>query len=144
MFRCFFAVLLLVLFASPLQAGPKMNPVVTAYLNDQAALARKADPAFAGFDAGRGEKLYAMEHNHSEKNEARSCASCHKKDPKVGGSHADTGKKIDPLAPVANKKRFTKDKEIKKWFSRNCKWVFERECTPLEKGDFLTWIYQLE
>lgn len=137
--------LLVFLFVTfPLVAGPKMNPTVTAFVNEQAALARKADPAFAGFDASRGEKLYFAERTHTEKNESRSCASCHKKDAKVTGSHADTGKKIEPLAPVANKKRFTKEKEIRKWFGRNCKWVLERECTPLEKGDFLTWIYTLE
>ncbi len=139
-----FLLLLLVFVSAPLVAGPKMNPTVTAFINAQAALARKADPAFAGFDAGRGEKLYFGEHTHSEKQEARSCVSCHKKDAKVAGSHADTGKKIDAIAPVANKKRFTKEKEIRKWFGRNCKWVLERECTPLEKGDFLTWIYTLE
>ena len=51
-----------------------------------------------------------------------------------------TGKVIDPMAPSVNPKRFTDAKEIEKWFKRNCTWTVGRECTPQEKGDFLSYL----
>ena len=129
------------LFATPTWAKAKLNPVVQKYLVDLQAQAKKEDPSFQFFSIEGGQKLYEKEFFHSKKHEKRSCHSCHTVDPKKTGSHADTGKKIKPLAPVANSKRFTKKKKIKKWFKRNCQWVMERKCTAKEKGDFLVWIY---
>jgi hypothetical protein len=36
--------------------------------------------------------------------------------------------------------RYTDPKKVAKWFRRNCKSVLGRECTPLEKGDFLAFM----
>ncbi len=43
------------------------------------------------------------------------------------------------MAVSVNPERFTKTKKIKKWFKRNCKWAWGRECTAQEKGNFLTY-----
>ena len=44
------------------------------------------------------------------------------------------------MAPSVNPKRLTDRTKIEKWFVRNCKWTFGRECTPQEKGDLLSFI----
>lgn len=70
----------------------------------------------------------------------RSCASCHGSELTAGGKHVRTGKSIQPLAPSANPKRLTDMKKVEKWFRRNCKWTWGRECSAQEKGDFLEFI----
>lgn len=76
----------------------------------------------------------------SKTGEERSCAGCHGSDLRRVGKHLQTGKPIDPMAPSANAKRLTDPKFIEKWFKRNCQWTLGRECTPKEKGMFLTFI----
>jgi hypothetical protein len=44
------------------------------------------------------------------------------------------------MAPSVNAARLTDQAKIVKWLHRNCKWTLGRECTPQEKGDFLTYI----
>ncbi|HEX5636129.1 MAG TPA: DUF1924 domain-containing protein, partial [Gammaproteobacteria bacterium] len=68
------------------------------------------------------------------------CASCHKQDLRQTGSHIRTRKPIEPMAPSANPQRLTDIKQIEKWFLRNCKGTWGRECTAQEKGDFLVYI----
>lgn len=70
----------------------------------------------------------------------RSCTSCHTENLKQQGRHKKTNKKIDPLAPSVNAERLTEVKKIKKWFKRNCKWTYGRECTVQEKANFLAYI----
>ena len=108
-----------------------------AVTDPYAAAARAADPAFAGFSAARGEQLFRSRHRAGT---ADSCTACHTGDPRRPGSHATTGKEIAPLAPVANAQRFTDPAKVEKWFRRNCREVLARECTPLEKGDFTTYM----
>jgi hypothetical protein len=74
--------------------------------------------------------------------EGRSCTDCHGNNPTAVGQHQKTLKPIEPLAPSRNAKRLTDVKTIQKWLLRNCKSTLERECTPQEKGDFLTWLSQ--
>lgn len=99
--------------------------------------ARQADPAFAGFAAERGKQLYFQEQQQDGK--TMSCTSCHTRDPRQAGKTL-AFRKVEPLAPSANPKRFTDAKKVEKWFRRNCNDVFARECTAQEKGDFITWI----
>ncbi len=94
------------------------------------------------FDAARAKPLWTEKHTGPD-GKTRSCVSCHTSDPTQLGKHVKTGKKIDPLAPSVNPKRFTELKKIKKWFKRNCKWAWGRECTPQEKGDFLMYLKDL-
>ncbi len=93
------------------------------------------------FSAERGETLWKKT-NIAEDGKVRRCTTCHGDDLSQPGKHAKTGKVIDPLAPSANAKRFTKLKKVKKWFKRNCKWTFGRECTTQEKGDLLMYLSQ--
>jgi len=72
--------------------------------------------------------------------DGRSCTSCHTDSVFVKGRHERTGKVIEPMAPSVNPERLTKRKKINKWFLRNCKWTYERECTAQEKGDILLWL----
>lgn len=92
-------------------------------------------PGFEGFSAARGESFFKTKHNHN-----LSCSSCHTDNPAAQGKHSETDKLIKPLAPAANEERFTEMKKIAKWFKRNCNDVLDRECTPQEKGDVLSYL----
>lgn len=74
--------------------------------------------------------------------DGRSCTSCHTDSVHVQGRHERTGKVIEPMAPSVNPDRLTDRAKINKWFLRNCKWTFGRECTAQEKGDILLWLSQ--
>ena len=101
-----------------------------------------ADSGFKGFSADEGRKLFTASRMHSKKKESRSCTTCHTKDPSSMG-RTKVGKKIDPISPAVTTDRFTDPKKVKKWFRRNCKWVFERVCTPEEKGNYITYMMSL-
>jgi hypothetical protein len=70
----------------------------------------------------------------------RSCSDCHGQYPAAAGRHVHTGKAIEPMAASAKPDRFRDVKKIEKWFLRNCKWTFGRECGAQEKADILTWL----
>ena len=72
--------------------------------------------------------------------DGRSCTSCHTDSLTTHGRHQKTGKQIEPMAPSVNPERLTAVRKINKWFLRNCKWTFRRECTAQEKGDILLWL----
>ena len=74
------------------------------------------------------------------KNGDRSCTSCHGSSPSKTGKHIKTGKVIKPMAVSKNPDRFQDSKKIEKWFLRNCKWTFGRQCTLQEKTDTLSWL----
>jgi len=44
------------------------------------------------------------------------------------------------MSARVNAERYTDEKKIEKWFKRNCKDTWGRECTAQEKGDFLTFL----
>ena len=102
----------------------------------------KAAAGVKAFSAADGKKLYFTKRIHSEKKEERSCTSCHMDNPASEGK-SSAGKAIDPLSPAVSKARFTDPKKVEKWFTRNCTWVFERECTAKEKGDFIAYMMSL-
>ena len=116
-----------------LGAGSAAATTTDTLLRDYSAAASTV-PAFQGFSVARGRALY------ERKGKDWSCSSCHTADPRRAGEHAVTGKAIRPLAPSANAERFTDAVKVEKWFRRNCRDVLGRECTPLEKGDFITWL----
>ncbi len=107
-------------------------------LEEYATETKKDDKSFHGFSADRGKKFYLAEQKN-KKGETVSCSGCHTKDPtKAGKTRA--GKAIEPIAISANKERFTDKAKVEKWFKRNCNDVYERVCTPLEKGDFIAFM----
>jgi hypothetical protein len=86
------------------------------------------------FSAKSGELYWNKELN------GRSCTTCHTHSVQAEGRHKRTGKSILPMAPSVNPKRLTNLKKIEKWFLRNCKWTYGRECSAQEKGDILQWL----
>jgi hypothetical protein len=108
------------------------------FLRSFEAAAKQDTAGFAGFSAQRGETFFKSPHGREW-----SCASCHTQNPAAEGRHAKTNKPIAPLAPAANTERFAKPDKVEKWFKRNCNDVLGRACTPLEKGDVLSYLMSL-
>jgi hypothetical protein len=90
------------------------------------------------FQSERGETLWS-----SRPYEDRQCADCHGPDLTRSGRHQQTKKTIEPMAPSVNASRYTDLKKVEKWFTRNCKTTWNRECTAQEKGDLLEYLKQL-
>jgi hypothetical protein len=120
-------------------AAMALDPRREAILTDYAAQARKGDPGFAGFSAQRGETLFRAKSIAGDPR-TPSCTACHTDDPKAAGRNAKTGRPIEPVAVSVNSKRFTDMAEVEKQFGRDCKHVLGRDCTPTEKGDYITFM----
>ena len=88
-------------------------------------------------DAEQGKQLWQKTFNN---NGERSCASCHTNDLTQNGKHIKTKKDIKPMSPSVNPERLTDSKKVNKWFKRNCKWTYGRECTAQEKSNILVYI----
>jgi hypothetical protein len=117
------------------------NPARDAILANYAAAAKTLDPSFTGFSVDRGSQLWNSK--HSEGNiDTPSCTTCHTKDARAEGMT----RALKPIAPMAVSKtpdRFTDPDKVEKWFLRNCRTVLGRECTPIEKGDVITYLSSL-
>jgi mono/diheme cytochrome c family protein len=105
----------------------------------QAVLDAYAVQAKAPFSAERGEKLFRTKWAGGDPR-TPSCSSCHTDNPRQAGQNAKTGRTIEPVAVSANPKRFTDLDQVEKQFGRDCKSVLGRDCTPLEKGDYITFM----
>jgi hypothetical protein len=117
------------------EAAPAGRDSVLAML---AAQAKESSVSFSGFSAERGRVLWTS--NHSGGNpDTRSCTVCHTQDPHALGE-TRAGKTIQPMAVSRNPERFTDPHKVEQWFTRNCKTVLGRECTPVEKGDVITYL----
>ena len=44
------------------------------------------------------------------------------------------------MAASVSPARYADPAKVEKWFKRNCNEVLGRACTPLEKGDWLTFV----
>ena len=131
-------------------------------LRAYAEQARSADAKFSDFSAERGRAFYYATHPQPD-GTAYSCASCHHEDPrKEQFAHHDQipcrachfpsqrytqghtiRRQLLPLAPVVNDARFSDAARSDMWFAKNCEFVLGRDCTPLEKGDLITWLLTL-
>ncbi len=112
--------------------------VVSANSARDAIIKSFADNAGMEVSAKRGKSLFESNIGGG-KPDTQSCTTCHGASPsKTGMTRA--GKIIDPMAVSKNPERYTDIKKVAKWFRRNCKSVLGRECTPQEKGDFLTFM----
>ncbi len=109
-------------------------------LSHYVLLAQRLQPDFT-VDAERGKALFQRRFALNDPMPA--CTSCHGDDPRQTGRHAVTGKRIDPLAPVANPQRFQDLEHTEKWFRRNCRDVMGRECTAAEKADVIAYLRSL-
>ena len=129
--------------------------ITAAFLTQLAVSAVSASPAIDNmfesyrqqgvtqFSSKAGQQLWNQAFPSNEDGQSRRCTSCHTDDPRRAGKHAKTGKAIEPLAPSVNAKRLSSEKEMRKWFSRNCKWTLGRECTAQEQGDVLMYLKDL-
>lgn len=124
----------LTLLAAAIVAPPVLAQTPEQTLADLKATAQ-VEPGFKGFSAARGEQFFKSTHGGDW-----SCSTCHTQNPAAQGKHTKTDKPIKPLAPAANADRFTDPAKVEKWFKRNCNDVLNRACTPLEKGDVLTFL----
>jgi hypothetical protein len=126
-------VITLCLTGTALAAGGR-----AAILASLAAAARQTDPNFAAFSAERGRQFFLAKHT-TGKIDTPSCSTCHTNDPTAEGRT----RALKPIAPMAVSKtpdRFTDQAKVDKWFYRNCMSVLGRECTAVEKGDFITYL----
>ena len=114
-------------------AGPRED-----LLGRYAADARVSSPQFSGFSAARGETLHRRQFALG-KPDTPACTSCHGSDAR-GAGRTPAGKAIEPVAVSASASRYTDPAKVEKWFKRNCSEVLGRECTALEKGDWLTYM----
>lgn len=133
-FKCVLATVILACASSSAAADPARDSILAALAEE----ARNSSPGFTGFSAQRGEAFWFATHPGG-KPDTPSCTSCHAKDPTLPGE-TRAGKAIDPMAVSRSPKRFTDAAEVEKWFIRNCNGVLGRECTPVEKGDVLTFL----
>jgi len=125
--------------------GISTGVTTSAYANSQLSIiegyakeAKQLEKDFKAFSIERGHQLFSTRHALG-KPETPSCTACHTKSPlNVGSTRA--GKEIAPMAVSKTPDRYTDPKKVEKWFRRNCKSVLGRPCTPLEKGDFLTFM----
>jgi hypothetical protein len=115
-------------------AGPAQKAIIDRYV----AQAKAKDPSFTGFSAEAGRAFFFAEQTGGT-GEASTCTACHTPDPRKAGQ-TRAGQAIDPIAVSANPKRFTDSAMVEKWFRRNCDTVLGRECTVMEKGNFLTFM----
>ena len=107
-------------------------------LGQYATAAKAASPAFSGFSAKRGETLHLSKFTGG-KPATPSCTTCHGDSPRSAG-RTPSGKSIEPVAVSVSPARYTDPAKVEKWFRRNCTEVLGCECTPLEKGDWLTYV----
>ncbi|MEQ9491003.1 MAG: DUF1924 domain-containing protein [Alphaproteobacteria bacterium] len=135
MIRSFLVAALIVTPALALAGDPDRDAIVADY----ASQARAADPGFTAFTTVRGEELFRTEWSGGDPR-TPSCTACHSDNPKKPGRNAKTGRPIDPVAVSVNPSRFTDSGDVEKQFTRDCKSVLGRPCTPLEKGDYITFM----
>jgi len=117
------------LFSAVVLANPVRDSLLAGY-------AREA--GVSGFSADAGRSLFLA--NFTGGKEATpSCTTCHTNSPAAQG-RTRVGKVIEPMAVSRNGERYTDAEKVEKWFRRNCNSVLGRECTAVEKGNFLTFM----
>lgn len=119
------------------------NELVKRY----ATIAKMEDASYAGPSASEGKvfferKVIQFRGGFKKTAEAISCASCHTSNPAGAGKHLVTGKKIKPLSPVVNPKRFDDIEKVEKQFNKHCHEVVGSDCTAAEKASYITFLIE--
>lgn len=109
-----------------------------AFAKKYAAIARTINPEFVGFQPEIGRAFFTRK--VSVGTQQVSCSSCHTDNPANEGKHIKTGKKIAPLSPVVNPKRFTDMNKVEKNFTQHCNDILGKDCTAQEKGDYIAYL----
>jgi len=132
-------ILLASLIAVSFIEAKELNPQMQEFMNSLQVKAKQQNPSFQAFDYARGETIFTTQ-MMGKNGTLISCVSCHTNDLSKNGRNERTNKVIEPLSPLTNPTRFTDVKEVQKWLRRNFKDVYNREGTPLEQGDVVTYI----
>lgn len=137
-----FGILLGGLFAATVQAD---TATAQKLADKYAAAARAADAQWAGPTAEEGRAFFTREviqfkGDPANPGRAIACASCHTANPADPGKHIVTGKKIAPLSPAVNAKRFASLNKVEKGFAKHCQEVVGSDCTPAEKASYITYV----
>jgi sulfur relay (sulfurtransferase) complex TusBCD TusD component (DsrE family) len=117
----------------------ELNTQMKNFMDELLIEAKKQNPNLKEFDYSRGEKIFTTQ-QVGKKGKKISCVTCHTADLSKRGLNENTNKAIEPLSPLANPKRFSDAKEVKKWLKRNFNDVYNREGTAQEQGDVVTYI----
>ncbi len=120
----------LLLISVTAQASPASEQALSSYRSQGAG----------PFSAEAGKHIWLSTSQNTKSGTDRSCTNCHGSDLTLSGKHNRTGKLIKPMSPAVAPQRLSDTEKIEKWFKRNCKWTFGRECTPQEKGDLILFI----
>lgn len=112
----------------------RLTLFITALMLTSAGLPAAADDAATGKAAWERDVI-------AKDGQPRSCVTCHGSDPTQAGKHVRTGKPIKPMAPSAEASRFSDQKKVDKWFKRNCKWTWGRECSADEQRAIRAYLY---
>ena len=93
-------------------------------------------------NAEAGRAFYIRKHRVKGKDVA--CSDCHTDNPAAEGKHSKTGKKIASLSPAVNPKRFSDMKKTDEIFDKHCVEILERNCTSMEKGNYIVYLLSLK
>ncbi|MDD2721041.1 MAG: DUF1924 domain-containing protein [Gallionella sp.] len=113
--------------------------VITAQqaANDYGVFAKRLNPnSTLSADAGRAFYTKKVVVNGKDV----SCSSCHTDNPANTGKHNVTGNPIKPMAPSVNPQRFSDINKSEKNFTNHCKDLYGKNCSPQDKGDFVTYL----
>lgn len=111
------------------------------FVKQYAALVKGSNPTYV-LNAEAGRAFYIKKHTVKGKQVA--CTDCHTDNPAAVGKHSETKKKIASLSPVVNPKRFSNLKKTEEAFDQHCVDVLERNCTSLEKGDYIVYLLSIK
>jgi len=117
------------LLAVAVVANPVRDAILQGYM---------ADAGVSRFSADAGRTLF-LSQNTGGKAATPSCSTCHTNNPQSQG-RTRVGKVIEPMAISQSPDRYTDVAKVEKWFRRNCTSVLGRECTPEEKGNYITFM----
>lgn len=112
-----------------------------------AAIAKNVDPNYAGPSASEGKtflnrEVIQFKGDKSKPGKQLACASCHTANPADAGKHVITGKKIRPLSPAVNPKRFASIDHVERQFTKHCNEVVGSDCTVQEKANYIAFLIE--
>ncbi len=112
-----------------------------------ATIAKMQDANYAGPSAVDGKTFFnreVIQFSGASKKSAKAiaCASCHTANPADVGKHIATGKKIPPLSPIVNAKRFDDIEKVEKQFNKHCHEVVGGDCSALEKANYIAFLLE--
>ena len=107
--------------------------------NKYKAFAKTANPEYGHPSAVDG-KLFFNRKIKGPNGKETACASCHTQNPANEGKHIVTGKKIAPLSPNVNPKRFADVDKVEENFTKHCNEVIGADCTAAEKANYIAYL----